>query len=66
MVTGQFVFCVNPVGFTETLRLPGVVPLAGLTVTHVHPAVALKLIAAPALLLRTETLCATGAEPPNR
>ena len=56
----------SPVGFTDTLSVPGVVPLAGAAVSHDPPLavvlVAVKLSAVP--LLVTDTLCAGGAAAP--
>ena len=57
----------RPVGFTDTLIAPGVVPLAGVAVSQDPPVVVVlvvvKLKAAPLLLV--ETLCAAGAAPPD-
>jgi hypothetical protein len=55
----------NPAGFTDTLRLAGVVPLPGVTESHVPPlgvctlATAVKL--SGVLLLVTATVCDPGA-----
>jgi len=57
----------RPVGLTETLMEPGVVPEAGVAVSQDPPVVVVlvvvKLRAAPLLLV--ETLCAAGAAPPD-
>jgi len=62
----EYVPAARPVGLTETLMEPGVVPLAGVAVSHAPPVVVVlvvvKLRAAPLLLV--ETLCAAGAAPP--
>jgi hypothetical protein len=61
-----YVPAARPVGLTVTLIDPGVVPLAGVTVSHEPPVVVVlvvvKLRAAPLLLV--DTLCAAGADPP--
>ena len=53
---------VRPVGFTATLNVPGVVPLAGVAVSQVWFVVTVKFRADPVLV--TETLCAAGVVPP--
>ena len=52
----------NPLGFTDTLRLAGVVPEPCVTASQATEAVAVRLKAEP--LLVTDTLCATGTLPP--
>ena len=56
----------RPAGLTDTLMEPGVVPLAGVALSHAPPVVVVllvvKLKAAPLLLV--VTLCAAGAAPP--
>ena len=52
----------RPVGFTATLKLTGVVPLAGVTVNQAAFDLALTLaLPGPA---ETAIDCAAGAEPP--
>ena len=50
-------------GFTDTLRVVGVVPLVGLAANHAVDVVTVKLSTLP-LLLFTDTFCAGGALPP--
>jgi hypothetical protein len=58
-----YVPAVRPVILTETLTLPGAVPLAGVTDSQVPPdVVAVK--ANPVMSLPIETLRADGAVPP--
>ena len=52
----------NPLGFTDTLRLAGVVPEPGVTASQAADAVAVRLSAEP--LLVTDTPCAPGVAPP--
>ena len=51
-----------PAGFTEIVRLPGVEPLFGVTVSQDVLVVAVKEAAAPELLIAT--VCAAGVAPP--
>ena len=52
----------NPLGFTDTLMLAGVVPDPGVTLNQAVEPVAVRLSAEP--LLATDTLFAPGVAPP--
>ena len=52
----------NPLGLTDTLRLAGVAPEAGVTASQAAEGVAVRLSADP--LLVTDTICAPGVAPP--
>jgi hypothetical protein len=55
----------NDPGCTETVTVPGVVPLAGLAESQELPLVTLTVNpTADPVLLRTETLCEEGVVPP--
>ena len=63
VIVPLYVFAASPVGFTETLKLWGVVPLPGLTDSQLPPdADAVKLSAEP--VLPTLTFWDGGFEPP--
>jgi hypothetical protein len=51
---------VSPVGFTETERVPGVFPVAGLTDNHEVDVVAFQFRDVEVLLVNC-TVCAAGA-----
>ena len=53
----------SPVGWTETLRVAGVVPLLGVAANHVADVVTVKL-SSLRLLLVTDTFCGEGELPP--
>jgi hypothetical protein len=60
-----YVPAVNPAGFTDTLTVPGVAPLAGVALSHVAEPVVVTANINDVLLLPTVRDCAAGALPPT-
>ena len=58
-------FCTRPAGLTETLKLAGVLPLVGLTVTQLQAGDAVKGTATLALSVLTANGWAAGVCPPT-